>query len=306
MKGESYDIICTYGRIITEVQCMGCDRGKEEKFEELYQQYRNDVYKISLYYTKNEQEAQDITQKVFFALYLRMDKIELQNAREYLLRAARNLSYNWLRDTKKEREGEDAEPEGIAMLDVKMKAFQRYRDNNSVLVCDSENEAVENISQVISGATDVVRQALEFIACINRTPAVKLLGISPSGFNATGESDIRNYYDHIKAKQELYRDQIQKIIDIIQLITYGTIDPSIGFNFNEIGGDDLANNTNIFKIQTDVLNGLFGSGVIDNAEAREFVRTSEIGGLDYISEDVPKPQIDPEDLKAMAGQKGKE
>lgn len=197
-------------------------------------------------------------------------------------------------------------PEGIAMLDVKMKAFQRYRDNNSVLVCDSENEAVENISQVISGATDVVRQALEFIACINRTPAVKLLGISPSGFNATGESDIRNYYDHIKAKQELYRDQIQKIIDIIQLITYGTIDPSIGFNFNEIGGDDLANNTNIFKTQTDVLNGLIGSGVIDNAEAREFVRTSEIGGLDYISEDAPKPQIDPEDLKAMAGQKGKE
>ena len=109
VKGKSYDIICTYGRIITEVQCMGCDRGKEEKFEELYQQYRNDVYKISLYYTKNEQEAQDITQKVFFALYLRMDKIELQNAREYLLRAARNLSYNWLRDTKKEREGEDAE-----------------------------------------------------------------------------------------------------------------------------------------------------------------------------------------------------
>ena len=197
-------------------------------------------------------------------------------------------------------------PEGIAMLDVKMKAFQRYRDNNSVLVCDSENEGVENISQTITGATDVVRQALEFIACINRTPAVKLLGISPSGFNATGESDIRNYYDHIKAKQELYRDQIQKIIDIIQLITYGTIDPSIGFNFNEIGGDDLANNTNIFKTQTDVLNGLIGSGVIDNAEAREFVRTSEIGGLDYISEDAPKPQIDPEDLKTMAGQKDKE
>ena len=40
-------------------------------------------------------------------------------------------------------------------------------------------------------------------------------------------------------------------------------------------------------------------------EAREFVRTSEIGGLDYISEDAPKPQIDPEDLKAMAGQKVK-
>ncbi len=109
MKEKSYDIICTYGKIITEVQCMSCDRRKEEEFEKLYQQYRNDVYKISLYYTKNEQEAQDITQKVFFALYLRMDKIQTEYVKAYLITAAKNLSYNWLRDTKKEREGESVD-----------------------------------------------------------------------------------------------------------------------------------------------------------------------------------------------------
>ena len=90
---------------------MGRDRGKEEKFEELYQQYRNAVYRISLHYTKNEQEAQDIAQKTFFAFYLRMDKIKLECAREYLFRTAKNLSYNWLRDTKREREGECEEYE---------------------------------------------------------------------------------------------------------------------------------------------------------------------------------------------------
>ena len=187
---------------------------------------------------------------------------------------------------------------GIQLLDVKIKALQRYRNNNSVLVCDNEVESIENISQVISGATDIVRQALEFIAAINRTPAVKLLGISPSGFNSTGESDIRNYYDHVKAKQELYRDQIQTLINIYQLICFGEIDESISFKFKEIGGDDLANNVKIFKTQVDSLTALQNSGVIDNAEAREFVRTSEISGLDFLSEDVPE-QPNPEDMQTM-------
>ena len=187
---------------------------------------------------------------------------------------------------------------GILGLDLKMKALQRYRNNNSVLVCDSESESIENVTKTITGATDVVRQALEFIACINRTPAVKLLGISPSGFNSTGESDIRNYYDHIKTKQELYRDEIQQIIDIYQLVLFGEIDESISFKFNEIGGDDMKNNATIFKTQVDTLTALQGAGVIDNAEAREFVRTSEISGLDYLAEDVPQ-QPNPEDMEAM-------
>lgn len=193
-----------------------------------------------------------------------------------------------------------AAADGVMNLDLKMKALQRYRNNNSVLVCDQESESIENITKTITGATDIVRQALEFIACINRTPAVKLLGISPSGFNSTGESDIRNYYDHIKTKQELYRDEIQKIIDIYQLVLFGKIDESISFKFNEIGGDDMANNAKIFKTQVDTLTALQGAGVIDNAEAREFVRTSEIGGLDYLSEDAPQ-QPNPQDMEVMNG-----
>ena len=42
---------------------------------------------------------------------------------------------------------------GVQLLDVKIKALQRYRNNNSVLVCDNEVESIENISQVISFVT---------------------------------------------------------------------------------------------------------------------------------------------------------
>ena len=76
---------------------------KEEKFEEIYRTYQTDVYRISLYYIKDEYMAQDITQKVFYKLYLHFDNVNLECVRSYLLRSARNLSFNWLRDTKHEQ-----------------------------------------------------------------------------------------------------------------------------------------------------------------------------------------------------------
>ncbi len=123
---------------------------------------------------------------------------------------------------------------GIEQLDGKMSLLQRYRDNDSVFACDA-TEDVQNITATIAGVTDIIRQSLEFIASINRTPAVKLLGISPNGFNATGQSDIRNYYDHIKAKQELNRDAIQTCLKIIQLVECGYVGRSSGSERHQFG-----------------------------------------------------------------------
>lgn len=79
---------------------------KEEKFEEIYRTFQNDVYKISLYYTKDVHTAQDISQKVFYQFYLHFEDVNPERVQAYLIRAARNLSYNWLRDTKREVNGE--------------------------------------------------------------------------------------------------------------------------------------------------------------------------------------------------------
>jgi len=47
-----------------------------------------------------------------------------------------------------------------------------------------------------------VQQRLEIVAAAARMPVTKLLGQSPGGMNATGESDLRNYYDMISGRQE--------------------------------------------------------------------------------------------------------
>ena len=199
-------------------------------------------------------------------------------------------------------------PGGVSQIDAKMLALTRFRDNGSVLLCDRNSEDVKNITMTISGVTDVVRQALEFIAAINRTPAVKLLGISPSGFNATGESDIRNYYDHIKSKQELLRDGIQKAIDCIQLNLTGRIDPSVSFDFCRLGTDDAASDSALATAKTQTLSTLMQGNVISAEEARQAVKDDPRMGLAFLSDEMPEPDEgadvqggDLESLLASAG-----
>lgn len=85
---------------------MEYERTKDEIFDEIYRTYQKDVYKISLYFTKDTYIAEDIAQKSFIKLYLHFEDVNLDCVRAYLFRTARNLSYNWLRDSQKEWRGE--------------------------------------------------------------------------------------------------------------------------------------------------------------------------------------------------------
>lgn len=177
--------------------------------------------------------------------------------------------------------------DGIRMFDLKVAALQRFRDNNSIYVCDKEREDVSNVQTSLAGATDIVRQSLENVAAINRTPAVKLLGISPSGFNATGESDITNYYDHIQSQQELYRHHIERCINVIQLVHYGNIDPTVTFDFEELSAENDNTKATTAATRMQMLLAAQQNQVLSAQEVRDAVRNDKLYALDFLSEAAP-------------------
>ena len=89
------------------------------------------------------------------------------------------------------------------------------------------------------------------------------MGISPSGFNATGQSDIRNYYDHIMTLQEkILYDGIARALDCVQLHVAGSIDPDLTFKFKELGGEDRQIESGIRKANTDTPAAMVRSEII--------------------------------------------
>lgn len=226
--------------------------------------------------------------------------LHFNDCRTYTANLLRKLS---LLVVKTDTDAVLSDPDGIARMDAKMQMLGRYRDNDSVFVCDKDNEDVTNVQTTISGTTDIVKQCLEMICAINRTPAVKLLGISPSGFNATGESDLKNYYDHISAKQALHRDAIERCLRAIQLVEYGAIDNDITFEFKPLDVDNAASVAMTAQTRVGSWGQLVDRQIISAEELRQAVKKDPDIGLDFIDEQMPDmPQNDEqEDFKSDDG-----
>ncbi len=180
--------------------------------------------------------------------------------------------------------------------------FAQYRDNDGVMTVDKESEDIVLAQHALSGVTDIVRQQMEITAAMFGEPAVKLWGISPNGFNATGESDMRSHYDHINAVQErILRDPLEYLVKLLQLNTYGQIDPALTFEFVPLSDEDEKLQAEVQKIKVDSMSQLYDRGIISGEEARHVLATDPESGFDDIDEaSVPEPPdlaipIDPPD-----------
>lgn len=71
---------------------------------------------------------------------------------------------------------------------------------NSVLLGEGEEYTRDAAS--VSGVDAILDRFMIFLSAVSGIPVTRLWGRSPAGENATGESDMRQYYDDISAMQE--------------------------------------------------------------------------------------------------------
>jgi phage-related protein (TIGR01555 family) len=71
---------------------------------------------------------------------------------------------------------------------------------NTILLDADENYTKQSSS--VAGLSDLIIQFGIALAGVTGIPFTKLFGQAPAGMNATGESDMRNFYDEVKTKQK--------------------------------------------------------------------------------------------------------
>ena len=71
----------------------------EVLFEEIYQKYYKDVYNLAFSYTLNNNDAEDIVQKVFMKLFKHIDKFNSSdiNVKKWLFKVSANESKDLLK-----------------------------------------------------------------------------------------------------------------------------------------------------------------------------------------------------------------
>lgn len=151
----------------------------------------------------------------------------------------------------------------------RVKFFAKFRDNNGVGLLDKDKEDFVQVNTPITGLTDIVRQSLEFVVSVNQSGVVKTLGLSPSGFNATGESDIKLQSDLIATRQEkILRRPLEEILRILQINLFGDIDPSLSFEFCSLDEDDERTTAEVKKMMADTAAVYLDRGVLSEDEVR--------------------------------------
>jgi hypothetical protein len=188
------------------------------------------------------------------------------------------------------------------MLDRRVQYMVQSRTNDGVEVIDKEDEDIINVTTPLSGVTDIVRQSMEMVAAYFKEPVTKMWGISPAGFNATGENDMRNHHEHILATQEkILREPLEKLLKVLRLNRSGKLDETLAFRFVPLNEENKAAlaATQKTKAETD---GLYlEMGVLSPEEVRQSLIDDPDGGYGGL-DPYAMPEMEEEMPQAEGGQ----
>lgn len=113
--------------------------------------------------------------------------------------------------------------DGKDALKTRMELMDATRSIVNAVLLDAEGEKFEKVeTAALTGYAEVVRLFILLLAGASGTPVTLLMGQSPAGMDATGESDIRLWYDHVGTEQETVLDpRLRRLVRLIMLSREG-------------------------------------------------------------------------------------
>jgi phage-related protein (TIGR01555 family) len=122
--------------------------------------------------------------------------------------------------------------EGEKTLRKRFSLANLLKSFNNVHLLDSE-EDFQKQSNSFTGLPDLIHVFAQLVSAASDIPATRLLGISASGFNATGEGDLKNYYDKVRSLQiSEYKPKLDYLFEILQR-SMRLLEP-IDYKFNSL------------------------------------------------------------------------
>ena len=155
---------------------------------------------------------------------------------------------------------------------------------NSILI-DAE-EDWQRVQVNFRGMPEILQMYLQIAAGAADIPVTRFLGMSPAGLNATGDSDLQNYYDRIKSDQELrLTPALEKLDKAIQMSSLGKIDESIFYEWGSLWQQSDAEKASIAlqKAQSNMIDvnaGLIPPDALAKGRQNQLIEDGTYPGLE--------------------------
>ena len=172
---------------------------------------------------------------------------------------------------------------------ARVKYMNATSNNLATLLLAKDEEWIETVTS-LSGMDNLLSQMYELMTASTRgIPVTKLLGLSPRGFNATGEYDENNFYDVIDGyASSVVIPAMEKVAEYILCFKAGVLDEP-KYIFNPRKQIKQKEQAEINNLKADYISKLIMSGVITGKDAIRAISEDNFN-FDWInSEDYKMP-----------------
>lgn len=167
-----------------------------------------------------------------------------------------------------------ADPESQAELESRLEMVNRYRNNNSLIFLDKEDQYSQFSFGGLSGLADLMESNKDDLCAILEMSKLLLFGDTKGGLSGNADSEYLWYQGKINGKQEEYlRRPITKLVKFICFMTPMENDEikEIDFQFNSIIPEKASDKAERFNAFVDSLGKLKELGIYDEEDVKKEV-----------------------------------
>lgn len=138
-----------------------------------------------------------------------------------------------------------------------------------------------NTQYTFTGLQEVYESMCLNLCGASHYPMTKLFGRSPAGMNATGESDLKNYYDYVDSQREAkLRPALQKLLPVLAMSAWGFVPDDLDFSFPPLWTPTAMETAEITLKKAQAIRDTFQAGLIraDTAQ-KELKKLEEETGM---------------------------
>lgn len=178
-----------------------------------------------------------------------------------------------------------------------MRMVRQFQNSEGLTLLDSKDK-FETHAYQFGGLSDMLIQFAQQLSGGARIPLTRLFGQSPAGLNATGDADIRNYYDHVNSQQNnRLKVPWSKVLECISYsLTGKPLPPNFGFKFKHLWQMSEPEKATVTGTVVDSLVKASESlGVSDQIILKELKQLSEVTGVftNITDEDIKQADSEP-------------
>ena len=168
-----------------------------------------------------------------------------------------------------------------------MQAQSVMQSNFGMRLIDKDS-AVTNTQYTFTGLNDVYEAMCLDLSGASRIPMTKLFGRSPAGMNATGESDLINYYDYVDSLRESQlRPVLDRLLPVLYMSVWGAVPEGVTVSFPSLWTPTAKDVAEIALKKAQAVRDLFQAGLLgaDTAQKELKALSEETGMFGNITEE---------------------